>query len=115
MCGDTPHRPFCPLSNPYKLPTALGLTVGLLSPCAGTTTSELLWLHSAWVSNQKSSVVADEQLSQFQSRGGVVVLCVVGNQSLGNGLADGVDLRSVTTTRDSHSDVDGSTRETAKT
>ncbi len=36
----------------------------------------------------------------------VDVLLVVGNQGLGDGLADGVDLRGVATTADADADVD---------
>jgi hypothetical protein len=36
----------------------------------------------------------------------VDVLLVVGDDGFGNGLADGVDLRSVTTTGDADADVD---------
>lgn len=36
----------------------------------------------------------------------VDVLLVVGNDGLGDGLADGVDLGGVTTTRDADADVD---------
>lgn len=99
-----------PKAESKPLPTER-LTVRLLSACAGTTSSELLWLHTSRVSDEQSSVVGDEELSELQGRGGVVVLCVVGDEGLCDGLSDGVDLRGVTTTGDLDADVDGAVRE----
>lgn len=77
-----------------------------MESCSGTTTTKLLWLHSSGVGNQQGLVVRGKDLLQLVLRGLIDVLLVVSNQALSNGLSDGVNLRDVTTTRDSDSDVD---------
>lgn len=81
------------------------LTVRLLESGAGTLTTELLGLAATVVGNEESTVVLSE--SSLEGVLGVLVneLLVVGNQGLGNGLTDGVDLGSVTTTGDADTDV----------
>lgn len=81
------------------------LTVGFLESGSGTTTTKLLWLWLSRVSNQQSSVVGDEGLLQLVLGLFIDELLVVGNQTLSNGLSDGVDLGGVTTTGDTDSDV----------
>jgi len=83
------------------------LTVRLLAARASTTTTELLGLAAAGVGDQERTVVRHKELLELQSRGSVVVLGVVSDESLGDGLADGINLRSVTTTRDTDADVNG--------
>ena len=87
------------------------LTVRLLATSTGTVTTELLGFRSSGVGDQKGSVVSDKELSELKGRSGIVVLGVVGNERLGNGLSDGVDLRSVSTTGNSETDVDGAVGE----
>lgn len=72
----------------------------------GTWTAELLGLAPTVVSDEEGTVVLDKSLLEHVL--GVLVdeLLVVGDEGLGDGLADGVDLRGVTTTGDAHSDVD---------
>lgn len=82
------------------------LTVRLLESGSGTTTTKLLWLHSSGVSNQQGLVERSEDLLQFVLRGLVNVFLVVGNQTLGNSLSDGVNLGNVTTAGNLNSDVD---------
>lgn len=82
------------------------LTVRLLESGSGTTSTKLLWLHSSGVSNQQGLVVRREDLLELVLGSLVNVLLVVSNQTLGNGLSDGVNLRNVTTTGDLDSDVD---------
>ena len=84
------------------------LTVGLLGPCAGTATTELLGLGAAVVGNEQCAVVLDKSLLELVLGVLVNVLLVVGDDGLGDGLADGVDLRGVTTTGDTDTDVDTS-------
>lgn len=72
---------------------------------SGTTTTELLWFHSSGVGNQQSLVVRSEGLLDFVLGSLVNVLLVVSNQTLSNGLSDGVNLGNVTTTGDLDSDV----------
>lgn len=83
-----------------------GLTVRLLVTGTGTTTTELLRLCAAVVGNQKRAVVLDESLLELVLGVLVDVLLVVGDDGLGDGLANGVDLRGVTTTGDADTDVD---------
>lgn len=82
------------------------LTVGLLVPCASTTTTELLRLRTAVVGNEQCAVVLDKSLLELVLGVLVNVLLVVGDDGLGDGLADGVDLRGVTTTRNADANVD---------
>jgi hypothetical protein len=82
------------------------LTVRLLVPGAGTATTELLGLRAAVVGNEQCAVVLDKSLLQLVLGVLVDVLLVVGDEGLGDGLADGVDLGGVTTTGDADADVD---------
>lgn len=82
------------------------LTVGLLVAGAGTLTTELLGLAPPVVGDEECAVVLDESLLDLVL--GVLIdeLLVVGDDGLGDGLTDGVDLRGVTTTGDADADVD---------
>lgn len=82
------------------------LSVGLLEAGTGTTTTELLGLAAAVVGDEEGAVKGDEGL--LEQVLGVLVdeLLVVGDQGLGDGLTDGVDLRGVTTAGDADADVD---------
>ena len=82
------------------------LTVRLLVPGARTWTAELLGLAPPVVGNEQCAVVLDKRLLELVLRVLVDVLLVVGDDGFGNGLTDGVDLRSVTTTGDANADVD---------
>lgn len=68
-------------------------------------TTELLGLRSARVGDQQSAVIRNKKLAELESRGGIVVLGVIGNERLGDSLTDRVDLRSSTTTRNAQADV----------
>lgn len=81
------------------------LTVRFLVSCSGTTTTELLWLHSSGVSNQQVSVVSSVDLLQFVLRSLINVLSSICNQSLGQSLSDSVNLGDMTTTGNSDSNV----------
>lgn len=72
----------------------------------GTATTELLGLRAAVVGDKQGAVVLDESLLELVLGVLVNVLLVVGDDRLGDGLADGVDLGGVTTTRDADADVD---------
>ncbi len=81
------------------------LTVRFLVSCSGTTTTELLWLHSSGVSNQQASVVSGVDLLQLVLGSLIDVLSSVCNQSLSQSLSDSVNLRNVTTTSNSDPNV----------
>lgn len=82
------------------------LTVRLLVTGAGTATTELLGLGPTVISDQEGAVVLDEGLLELVLGVLVDVLLVVGDNGLGDGLTDGVDLGGVTTTGDADADVD---------
>ena len=82
------------------------LTVGFLVSRTRTGTAELLGLAPPVVCNEEGTVVLDKGLLQLVLGVLVDVLLVVGDDGLGDGLTDGVDLGSVTTTGDAHADVD---------
>lgn len=106
------HRSMLPLHTALSalLQSSRRLTVRLLVPCARTWTAELLGLAPPVVGNEQCAVVLDEGLLELVLRVLVDVLLVVGDDGFGNGLADGVDLGSVTTTGDADADVDISCR-----
>jgi hypothetical protein len=71
-----------------------------------STSTYLLGFHPPGVSDQQGSVVLDQSLLQLQGGRGILVLGVVGNDTLGDGLSQGVHLGDVTTTGHSETDVD---------
>lgn len=103
-----PIYPLSSLSPPPRAskPEKNRLTVRLLVPGAGTWTTKLLGLAPPVVGNEQCAVVLDEGLLELVLGMLVDVLLVVGDDGFGNGLADGVDLRGVTTTRDADANVD---------
>jgi hypothetical protein len=82
------------------------LTVGFLVPGTGTATTELLGLRTTVVGDEQCAVVLNKSLLQLVLGVLIDVLLVVGDDGLGDGLADGVDLGGVTTTGDTDADVD---------
>jgi len=81
------------------------LPVRLLVAGTGTGSAELLGLASSVVSNEKGAVVCDKGLLQLVLAVLIDILLVVGDDALGNGLSDGVDLRSVSTSANTDTDV----------
>ena len=67
--------------------------------------SELLGLHPPGVGNEQCPVVGDKLFLQLHSAVRILVLGVVGNNGLGDGLTDSVNLRGVSTTLDTDTDV----------
>jgi hypothetical protein len=105
-----PHKsklPALPSDNPsFPLPEiAYRLTVRLLETGTGTGTTELLGLATTVVGNEEGTVVLSKSLLEHVLAVLIDVLLVVGDQGLGNGLTDGVDLRSVTTAGNADADV----------
>lgn len=84
----------------------LRLTVRFLVTSTSTWTTELLGLGPSGIGDEKCAVVLEESLLELVL--GVLVneLLVVGDDGLGDGLADGVDLGDVTTTGDADTDID---------
>jgi hypothetical protein len=77
-----------------------------LPASTGTTTTKLLGLHPSGIRDEERSVVCDELLLQLQRAVRINVLGVVGNESFGNGLTDGIDLRCVSTTLYPHTNIE---------
>lgn len=92
--------------QPRHQESLTALTVRLLVSGTGTRTAELLGLAPTVVGNEEGTVVLDEGLLEQVLAVLIDVLLVVGDQGLGDGLTDGVDLRGVTTTGDADADVD---------
>lgn len=82
------------------------LTVRLLVSRARSWTTELLGLASPVVSDQQGTVVGNEGLLQLVLGELIDVFLVVGDDGLGDSLADGVDLAGVATTGHANADVD---------
>ena len=89
-----------------ELSARVNLTVRLLVAGTGTGTAELLGLAATGVGNEESSVVGDKLLLDLSLGGLVDELLVVGDDTLADGLSDGIDLRDITTTTDADADVD---------
>lgn len=85
---------------------AARLSVTLLPSGTSTSTTKLLRFHSSRVSDDERAVIVDKALLQGQRMTSIVVLHPVRDNSLCNRLSDGVNLRSVATTRDADTDVD---------
>jgi hypothetical protein len=81
-------------------------TVGLLEPCAGTAPTELLRLAAPGVGDEEGAVVAREDVLDLLLGGLVDVLLEVRDERLGDGLADGVDLRRLPPAADADAHVD---------
>eukprot|EP00529_Nitzschia_sp_RCC80_P032464 CAMPEP_0113484520 /NCGR_PEP_ID=MMETSP0014_2-20120614/24002_1 /TAXON_ID=2857 /ORGANISM="Nitzschia sp." /LENGTH=236 /DNA_ID=CAMNT_0000378121 /DNA_START=169 /DNA_END=877 /DNA_ORIENTATION=+ /assembly_acc=CAM_ASM_000159 len=71
----------------------------------GTSSTVLLGLTPTWVTDEEGSVIFYQSLSQVILRLFINVLGVVGNDRLGDGGPDGVDLCSDTSTFDTDTDV----------
>merc|ERR1711924_217746 len=81
------------------------LTVRLLKSSSCTFTTELLWFHTTWISNQQRSIVVCECVLQSSLAVLVDVLLVVCNQRLSYSLSDSVDLCNLTTSANTDTDV----------
>ena len=77
-----------------------------MEPGAGSTTTELLGLAAPGVGDEECAVVAREDVLDLLLGGLVDVLLVVGDEPLGDGLADGVDLRRLPAAADADPHVD---------
>ena len=81
-------------------------SVRLLESGAGTLTTELLGLGSSGISDDQGLVVLKEDLLELSLGLLIMILLVVCEEGLGDGLTDSEDLVGLTTTLDSNSDVD---------
>lgn len=77
-----------------------------LVSCAGTWTAKLLGLAPSVVCNQQGSVVLNQELLDVVLAMLVDKLLEIGNNRLCDGLADGIDLRRVSSSSDADADVD---------
>ena len=75
-------------------------------PRTSTGTAELLGFASSAIGDQQGAVVLEKGLLQGVLGELIDVFLVVGDDGLGDRLADGVDLRGVATTGDAHADID---------
>ena len=80
----------------------------LLSACTRTLSTEFLGLHPTGVGNQQCPVVGDKLLLELKGRGSIEVFCVVSNDSLGDSLTNCVDLRNVSSSLYTNTDVNRS-------
>lgn len=94
-----------PNNPPHQHPHS---TVRLLVSRPSTWTTELLGLAPSVIGDEECAVVLCQRLLQRVLRVLVDVFLVVGDDGLGDGLADGVDLRGVTSPGDADADVDAS-------
>lgn len=79
--------------------------VRLLPAGTRTMTTKLLRLGSPRVCDQECPVVRDQLLLELEGARSIDVLRIVRNNSLGNSLTDSIDLRSVSTTLDTETNV----------
>ena len=98
--------PAAPAPTPSFLPFASSLTVRLLESGTGTWTTELLGFAATVVGDEQRAVVLGQGLLQQVLAVLIDELLVVGDQGLGDRLADGVDLGGVATAADADADVD---------
>lgn len=87
-----------------------GIDVRFLAASTGTVTTELLRLCSPGVRDQERPVVGNELLLELERARRIEVLGIVRNDRLRDRLADGVDLRGVSTTLHAEADVDSRER-----
>lgn len=91
--------------NFINKPPPKNLSVRLLVSGSGTGSTKLLGLHSSGIGNQQSSVERSEGLLELVLGLLVDKLLVESNETLGNGLSDGVNLGHVSSTGHLDSDV----------
>jgi len=82
------------------------LTVRLLVTSTSAWTSELFGLTATRISDKKSTVIRDEDVLDLLLGSLINKLLVVGDDGLADGLTDGIELRSVTTTADTDAEID---------
>ena len=80
-------------------------SVRFLESSSGTWTTELLWLASSGVLNEKSLIVLNKQVFNLSFGLLILVLLIVRNDSLGNCHSDSHDLGHGTTAFNSNSDA----------
>lgn len=92
-------------NNSFIVQQKKNLTVRLLVASTGSWSSELLRLTTSRVSDEERLVVGSEDILQFSLALLIDVLVIVGNQSLGEGLTNSVDLGDMSSSTDADSDV----------
>lgn len=81
------------------------LSVGFLVASTSAWAAELLGLALSRIRDEQASVVLDQNVLNLLLARLIDELLVVGDETLRDGLSDGVDLSDMTTTSNSHSDV----------
>lgn len=82
------------------------LTIRFLEASTGRSTSILLWFTSARITDQQVTIVIQQCLAQSTLGLFIDVLGVVRHNRLGNGLTDGINLSSDTSTLHSDADIE---------
>lgn len=83
------------------------LTVRFLESRTRRSSSILLWFTSAWVTDEKVAIILDQCLSQFILGVFIDILGVVGDNTLGNGRSNGINLSGNTSSLDSNTNIEG--------
>lgn len=102
----TPFLSDSPFPLPFPPPRRGRLSVRLLEAGTGAGTAKLLGLAATVVGDKQGAVELDEGLLEQVLGVLVDVLLVVGDEGLGDGLADGVDLRGVAAAGNANADVE---------
>ena len=88
----------------FAIPSQL-LTIRLLESRTSGSTTVLLWFAPTRVAHEHVSIVVHENIAQFVFGTLVDVLGVVGDDALGNGRSNGVNLTGDTTALDADSNI----------
>ena len=71
-------------------------------------TTKLLWFATTRIGNQQGTIIGNQQFLNLLLGGLIDILLVEGHDSLGDGLTDGVDLGSVTSSTHSNANIESS-------
>mmetsp|Transcript_19804 Transcript_19804/g.32660 ORF Transcript_19804/g.32660 Transcript_19804/m.32660 type:complete len:118 (+) Transcript_19804:57-410(+) len=82
------------------------LTVRFLEASTSGATTELLWFASTGIGDKEGTVVRHKDILDLGLGCLINIFLVEGDERLCNGLTNSVNLRCVTTTTDSHTNID---------
>lgn len=80
-------------------------SIRLLISGSCTRSAVLFRFASSWISNEKTSVVLKKEFLDLSFLSLINEFLIVGDNPLGDGLSDGIDLSNITTSSDCDSDV----------